>query len=220
MCETPGPLDLAQQTLARLAPVPDVFGTVRLPLCRSRDTSVTGPVVEPAEPTPSLPEGDTQKTLTWAVFSEGVRFLALRSLGDADEAADAAQETIFRAIRAGSEQRPESVKDPAAFIYGIAKHVIADALRGRGKTASAEVTDSIASVEVDALHALVSGEDRARLRAALQQLSPKERTLLGMAYFRGMSSADIARRLGETADSIRKRKSRTVQKLREVFFRD
>ena len=178
---------------------------------------MTEQVVKPTESARAPAASGINDPGAWAVFAEGIRFLALGALGDVDEAADATQETIIRALKAIAGQRGAPVKDPVAFIYGIAKHVIADALRLKSKTVSLELTHSLSASETDVLDALVSKEDRGRLRAALGSLPRAERALLVMTYVRGMTSADIARRLGESADVIRKRKSRAVEKLREEF---
>ncbi len=154
----------------------------------------------------------------WANYAAGVRFLALRALGDGDAADDVAQETILRALRTTIDANKAVIRDPAAFIHGIARHVIADALRRKYQTLSLEIAETIPATEGDALDAMVSDEERTRVRLAIRKLPPSERSLLVMSFVRGMSSPEIAERLGESAELIRKRKSRAVQRLRSVFF--
>ena len=73
------------------------------------------------------------------------------------------------------------------------------------------------SYHPDALKALVSAEERARVRAALLSLSESDRDLLGLCYVEGLAPTEIAERTGEPAERIRKRKSRAVERLREAF---
>ncbi len=161
--------------------------------------------------TPSAPH-------SWADFTDGIRFLALRALGDPDAADDVAQETILRALRTVENAGNVPIGYPPAFIHGIAKHVIADALRRKYKTLSLEVNDAIPGPDPSVLDEIVSAEERTRVRIAIGKLGQPERSLLMMSFVRGMTSSDIGAKLGESADVIRKRKSRAVQKLREAFF--
>lgn len=154
----------------------------------------------------------------WANYAAGVRFLALRALGDEDAADDIAQETILRALRTTIDANKAAIRDPAAFIHGIAKHIIADALRRKYQTLSLEVAETIPAADGDVLDAMVSDEERSRVRLAIRKLPPSERSLLVMSFVRGMSSPEIAERLGESAELIRKRKSRAVERLRAAFF--
>lgn len=153
----------------------------------------------------------------WAEFAEGLRFLALKALGDRSAADDVAQETILRALRT-SKDSTALIRNRAAFIHGIARHVIADALRRNYRTLPVEDADAIPTSDRNALDAMISDEERRRVRSAIQKLPKPERSLLVLSFVRGMTSPEIAEKLGESADVIRKRKSRAVQNLREVFF--
>ncbi len=67
------------------------------------------------------------------------------------------------------------------------------------------------------LSALVSATEGARVRDALGLLSAPDQELLRLCYFEGLSPGEIARRLGEPADRVRKRKSRALERLRLAF---
>lgn len=178
---------------------------------------MTYPLRADAETTPRSEDARALSLDTWAIFTEGIRFLALRALGDPDAANDVAQETVLRAWRASAGRQGEQIREPAAFVYGIARHVIADARRARGQTVTLDVAASTPAPERDALDALISEEERARVRAAIRALPRADRVLLELSYLKGMTSAAIAARLGEPPTSIRKRKSRALQRLRAAF---
>jgi RNA polymerase sigma-70 factor (ECF subfamily) len=178
---------------------------------------VTEPVLKEGQTLSEPSASDQRASRVWAVYAEGVRFLALRALGDAQAAEDVAQETVLRAWRESTERKGEPITDPVAFIYGIARHVIVDARRSSKRTVALDLVDSFPASERDVLDALVSAEERSRLRTAMRALSRSERALLMMSYVEGMTSAAIAQRLGESAEAIRKRKSRAVQQLRDAF---
>lgn len=150
----------------------------------------------------------------------GLQLMALRSLGTVSAAEEAAQETLVRAHVALQNGQP---RDPAripAFVSGIARHVIADACRARKRDVPLDaMTDGAAATgAVDALSALISTAEQEAVHAALAELSASERELLRLAFFDGLTPGDIAARLGEPAERIRKRKSRALDRLRTAFL--
>ena len=70
----------------------------------------------------------------------------------------------------------------------------------------------------DPLAALVSAAERARLRDALARLSHGDCELLRLSFFEAVTPTQLARRLGEPVERIRKRKSRALERLRRAFF--
>jgi len=143
----------------------------------------------------------------------GLQLMAVRSLGTADAAEEAVQETLARAVTAlARDQLADPAKLPA-FVAGIARQ------RARYRSVSLESLPVAAhpSYHPDALKALVLAEERARVRAALVSLSESDRDLLGLCYVEGLAPTEIAERTGEPAERIRKRKSRAMDRLREAF---
>jgi RNA polymerase sigma-70 factor (ECF subfamily) len=178
------------------------------------------PNVTPA----SLGAGADVGTGDWAasqleLLRSGLRIMALRALHDADAAEDVAQETLARALavlRAGRRIDPEEL---GAFVGGIARHVIADRHRAQRREVPLHaLPDGPPAVVPDALAALVSADQHARLRKALAGLSAADRELLRLSFFDDLSPSDLARRLGAPAERIRKRKSRALERLRRAFF--
>jgi RNA polymerase sigma factor (sigma-70 family) len=154
------------------------------------------------------------------LLGAGVRVIALRALGDADAAADVAQETLARAVDALRRGRLADPAKLSAFVRGIAHNVIADLIRSRARAPSVPVSESLdlPSAEPNALDALLSAEEIARLGAAFAALSEGDRRLLRDAYFEGLSSAEVAARLGEPDARVRKRRSRALERLRRAFL--
>ena len=152
-------------------------------------------------------------------LEKGLGIMALQSLGDPEAAAEAVQETLARALAALRDGR---LRDPArltAFVHGIARHVIADVYRSRSRTVHLDpVTQPHPSGAAGPLDTLVSAEERQRLRFALNGLSESDREILRLSFGEAVSSAEIARHLGEPAARIRKRKSRALDRLRRAFF--
>jgi RNA polymerase sigma factor (sigma-70 family) len=149
----------------------------------------------------------------------GLEFLALRSLGSVEASREAVQETLARAVVALANGQPSDLQKVPAFVAGIARHVIIDMLRTARRVVSLDALPAVdqPSSAPDALSALVSAAEQARVRAALAQLAPADRELLRLCYDEGLTPSEIARRLDEPADRVRKRKSRALERLRQAF---
>ena len=148
--------------------------------------------------------------------------MALRGLGDSVGADDVVQETMARALAALRTGRAGDIADLGAFVHGIARHVIADARRARRREVPTDGADQAPDPASgpDALALAVAAEDRERLHAAMHRLTSQDRAILRLTYFEGLTPAEVAAKLGEPAERVRKRKSRALQRLREAFFGD
>lgn len=149
----------------------------------------------------------------------GLELLALRALGERAAAEEVAQETLARAVVAAERGTVVQEGRLAAFVAGIARHVIADRQRDDAKRAPLSAAAHLVSAEADPLSRLMTADERAAVHAALALLSPADRELLQLCYFDGLSPADIAAQLGEPAERIRKRKSRALERVREALAR-
>jgi len=150
----------------------------------------------------------------------GLLVVAVRSLGDVEEARDAVQEALSRALAAIRGDRLPPGVPLEAFVYGIARHVIADVQRRRVRERGAMGDPGdVAAPGPSALDVLVRAEEREAVVLALAVLPAADRELLERCFVQGERVAAIAARLGEPADRIRKRKSRALERLRERLRR-
>jgi len=146
---------------------------------------------------------------------DGLEIVAMRRLGDRDDAHDAVQETVARLlerVRAGAIATEEEI---APVAWGIVRHVIADILRARQRRT--EGRDDVPSGAPGPLDALVSADEAMKVRVALAQLSADDRTLLCRCFVDGERIGRIAAELGEPAERLRKRKSRALQRLAAII---
>lgn len=155
----------------------------------------------------------------WGLFADGVRLIALRALGDPELADDVAQEAVTRAIASLASERDTPIADLGGFVYGIARHLIADVHRARGRTLPVDSIPEPVEPSPGALDATIAHEDRERVRLALAELETPDRDLLRLYFVDGLDADAIGKRLGETAVNIRKRKSRALERLRRLFGR-
>lgn len=146
-----------------------------------------------------------------AQLADGLEIVATRRLGNRDDARDAAQETIARLLERVHAGAIGSDDEIVPVAWGIARHVIADMLRGRARGEA--VLCDVASDSPGPLDQLVSADEVSAVRSALSRLSDDDRALLHRCFVLGERIGRIAEDLGEPAERLRKRKSRALQRL-------
>ena len=137
-------------------------------------------------------------------FRLAVRIMASRALKDPEAAEEAAQETLVRATEAMREGRPRDPEKLGAFVRGIARHVISDALRAGERNSPIDTAPQgkLSTHRQDSLSALITTEERNRVRLALTQLSTGDREILHLSFFEGLTPREIAKRSGEPSFRI------------------
>jgi RNA polymerase sigma factor (sigma-70 family) len=134
-----------------------------------------------------------------------------RFTGDADAAADAAQEAFSRAL-----DRPPNPASARAWLYTVATNVARQAGRTeRRRTrllAHAPGRAPIGDAEPGPLERLEADERRARVHDALLTLHPKERTALLMRE-EGFTQREIAAAVGATPQGVGSLIARALTKL-------
>ena len=101
-----------------------------------------------------------------------------------------------------------------AWLFGIARNAALDELRRRGRQAelATEPADDSPAPDEEADVAL----RRTALRGALAQLTPRERELIALKFFAGLSNPEIADVIGVSESNAGTRLHRVMAKLREA----
>jgi RNA polymerase sigma-70 factor (ECF subfamily) len=138
-------------------------------------------------------------------------------LRDRSAAEDVTAAAFERAYRKRSRFDPER-GSPRAWVFGIARNAALDELRRRGRRAESggepiDPVDRGASTPELA----EERERRATLGAALGRLPRRERELISMKFFAGLSNPEIAATLGISESNAGTRLHRAIAKLREVL---
>ena len=139
--------------------------------------------------------------------------IALRITGDRAAAAEVLEE-VFRVVwqSAGSLQPGDSV---AAWLVRLTRYRAINANRSRLQ-AYREVSDDVGGAGATDEHA----EDlmpRETVRRALAALPQAQRRVLELAYYSGLTCAEIAARLGEPVGTVRSHLRLGLMKLRELL---
>ena len=159
------------------------------------------PVPQPLDDSPSDAEllarvGERDREAFETLYGRYVRpvfGLALRRLGDRGHAEDAVQEAFAAIWRSASTYRPERGA-AGGWLYTVARNAIVDRLRRKGPSADAELPE-LASTEPSPAQRAEDSDVAWRVHRALEELQPRERDVIELAYWSGMSQSEVAQYL-------------------------
>jgi RNA polymerase sigma-70 factor, ECF subfamily len=147
--------------------------------------------------------------------------LVRRIVGDA-HAEDVLSDSYFQAWRNAAQFDPAR-GSAVTWLLTLARSRALDRLRQEtlrhGGLAGAPAFEADAQAAQDAgPEQLLEGvQARSRLHAALARLSPTERWVLGLAYYRDLTQTEIASATGLPLGTVKSLASRAQQKLREAL---
>jgi len=135
-------------------------------------------------------------------FARPVLAMAVRQLGDNGRAEDAAQETFAAVWRSARSYRSER-GSASAWLYAVARHAIIDRARQK-REQPAEIPDEPSESAGPPERA----EDSWlawRVHSALEQLPERERVVIELAYWSGLSQTEIASYLDVPLGTVKTR---------------
>ncbi|MFF8535978.1 sigma-70 family RNA polymerase sigma factor [Streptomyces sp. SAS_267] len=188
------------------------------------DPTAEQPTAEPADAITDadlargIVDGDEASLATayrrWAPL---VHALARRSLGDAREAEDVTQQVFLAVWRGARGYRPE--RGPvAAWLVGITRRKIADALSAR--TRRTELVGAAGALLVLADDTRARPEatlDRVVVRRELAKLPTPQRRVLHLAFYEDLTQTQIARRTGWPLGTVKSHSRRGMHQLRDCL---
>jgi len=134
----------------------------------------------------------------------------LRDQAAAEDVTAAAFERAYRKRSRFNADRGSA----RAWLFGIARNAALDELRRRGRQAELNTDPA------DSASLLDRGDQRSELRllldAALGKLEARERELIALKFFAGLSNGEIAGVLGISESNAGTKLHRTMDKLREA----
>jgi RNA polymerase sigma-70 factor (ECF subfamily) len=152
--------------------------------------------------------------LLYQRYVRSVFGLALRRLRDRQRAEDAVQETFTSVWRSAGSYRPE--RGPAApWLYAIARNAIVDRMRARNEP-PAEAPD-LASDEPGPSDRAESSFVSWRVHRALEELTDKEREVVELAYWSGLSQSEVAEFLHIPLGTVKTRTRSALSRLAAIL---
>jgi len=159
--------------------------------------------------------GDTAAFRTLVERYQRVLFtVAARMLGDADQAADAAQDAFVRAYR--KLQTYDSRHKFFSWLYRILVNECLNVRRSRGRFEP--ITPTMPSGGDDPQRQAQRAETRARVQAALAQLVPLHREVIVLRHFAEQSYQEMAVTLGIPEKTVKSRLYSARQRLGELLL--
>lgn len=139
-------------------------------------------------------------------------FYRLRTDAEAD---DVTSEVFHRALVAMPKYEPR--RPFLAFLYGIARHVVADRLRAAKPEAIFEDAIAHASDAPGPEETAARRDDARRLRAAIARLTPLQQEVVILRFLDERSSKEVATFTGKPESTIRGIQMRALAALRELL---
>jgi RNA polymerase sigma-70 factor (ECF subfamily) len=140
------------------------------------------------------------------------RYIAIR-VGSARVAEDLAAETFLRALEA--MRRGRGGRNPQAWVFGIARHVVADHYRHRSRVVPLEAAQNVAEGGPNPAELTDQQLKLERVAAALEALAPDRAEALALRIFGGLSTVEVAETLGKSPQAVKMLVYRAVQDLQE-----
>ena len=168
---------------------------------------------------------DFEKLVT--AYEKNVYNIALRMVGDPDDAADMTQETFIKAYRALSGFRGDSKF--SSWLYRIASNVCLDFLRSRSRHPQVSLStvdeDDRATFELPDMRQnpeeqLMKKLSMEAVRRGLEQLPEQQRQILVLRELGGLSYAELAQMLGLEEGTVKSRIFRARKRLCALLLCD
>ena len=168
---------------------------------------------------------DFEKLVT--AYEKNVYSLALRMVGDPEDAADMTQETFIKAYRSLSSFRGDSKF--SSWLYRIASNVCLDFLRSRSRHPQVSLStvdeDDRATFELPDMRQnpeeqLMKKLSMEAVRRGLEQLPEQQRQILVLRELGGLSYAELAQTLGLEEGTVKSRIFRARKRLCALLLRD
>jgi RNA polymerase sigma-70 factor (ECF subfamily) len=168
--------------------------------------------VSDALATRTKPAADEQFDRLYRSSRDDVYAYVATLVRDRHAAEDVTALAFERAYRRRGSYKP-SRGTARAWLFGIARNAALDELRRRGRAPQVE-----ADVQAeDPADPAETGLRRAALRSALESLQPRERELVALKFFAGLTNTELASVIGTSETNAGTKLHRVLEKLRGAW---
>ena len=130
---------------------------------------------------------------------DGAFHVAFRLLSDEDRAGDAAQEAFLRVLDAAPRYRPTAAF--RTYLYRILTRICIDQYRRRTPRQHPDPA-GVPSEEAGPPEALLQRERAEQVRAAIQDLPPRQRVAVVLRHYEGLAYEEIAGAMGVSVRAV------------------
>ncbi len=145
-------------------------------------------------------------------FQQRVRMYVSVRTSHPDYAEEVTQETMLAAVLALREGKVREPQHLGAFILGIARNQLADAIRKQARRKTSQLPDDY---DCPAPANTQDPELVESARREIEALEPGDRRILWLTLIDGFKPGEVAAQVGMSAELVRQRKSRALRKIVE-----
>ncbi len=142
--------------------------------------------------------------------------LALRILRDASLAEDAVQDAFLGAWRTAAAFDPRR-GSASTWLLTLVHRRAVDVVRREQRRRTEPIDDAPIASGDETDEAVVVLDERRRVQAALEVLTPNEREAIELAYYGGLSQSEVAERLGVPLGTVKSRMFAGLARLRDAL---
>ncbi|MFI3312359.1 MAG: sigma-70 family RNA polymerase sigma factor [Eubacteriales bacterium] len=156
-------------------------------------------------------------------YEKQVYTMALRMVGNPEDALDVSQEAFLKAWRGLKGYRSDAKF--STWLYRLATNVAIDFLRREKRQKAVSLTDeeqaetAVEDAKADPFHQISEKMEREHIAKALEQLEPEYRQALVLRAVNGLSYDEIAQATGAKAGTVKSRIARAREKMRQMLER-
>jgi RNA polymerase sigma-70 factor (ECF subfamily) len=154
-------------------------------------------------------------------YGNAIYSLSMRMLRSPQAAEEVTQDTFFNVWRRASSYKPGrgSFK---SWLFSIAHHRAIDEIRRNKRDRNVVQYDTdfetrAADDTTDPVRYTASRFDVGKIRNALMELRPEQRSIVELAYFGGLTHSEISKKLDQPLGTVKTRMRLALKKLREVL---
>ena len=183
------------------------------------ETTVVSPPVRPPEDSDLIAAtlaGNSEAFATLVErYDRSVYHLAYRTVRDSEEARDVTQEAFFKAYRSLKTFKPGAKF--STWIFAIAYHACCDRLSRRKRYSNEEFPQDRADATPGPAEQAIASDEARRLRAAIDRLPEKYRTVITLYHLQGKQYDEIATVLGVPMGTVKTHLFRAKEQLRKLL---
>lgn len=156
----------------------------------------------------------------YAEYGEELHRHLTRKIRCGFTAADLTQEVFVKLLRS---QNTTDINNPRAYLYRIASNILADHFRSvtsRHGALHQPLSDTVVDVMPGPEDALLSRDELMRLQRAIDELPERQREVIMLHKFKGLSYQEIADQLGISKNTVMVHMMRALAHCREQVRRD
>jgi RNA polymerase sigma-70 factor (ECF subfamily) len=150
-------------------------------------------------------------------FYESVARYIQFKVGDPRVVEDLTGEVFVRVLQ-GLKRGQAWQDSPQGWIMGIARHVVADHYRQKGRVAEVELSDQFpATLNTNPAHQVALNERRRLLTQAIQRLSAEQRDVILLRFMEGIDIQGVAKAINKTPGAVKALQYRALRALAEIM---